>query len=1010
MSENQQARVSSTTSENADLLAQLAEISPEDALLYLDSRQLTSAKTAAFFVSTALEQAESASQAATHWLALATQINQRLGSDPALEAQILYAQARLHLHLGDLQEAEAALYTAQSYWQTLNDSAALARSYLGLTQILALQGRFDAAEASIRQAIDLLPADNIQRAWAYTNLANLLDRRGEYRAALESYAAARLLLLGLQRHHPAPNAPEDLADPAEHAAFTAQIDDELADLEVNRANVLVALDQPDEAENAYIRALDHFRRRNDVLQQGRLACNLGSLYLRTGRYADALLAFGQAEDALLGDHRFADEIDEARLRQADILLLDQANAYLALNLRSEAITTLERCQSLFRSADQPYELAQSLYLLGLLHLRSGHLDGGQRHLAEAYQLFSNLNNGPWRNRTELALAEVDALHGEDNAAINRLDHLLAEIPAPAGREMSTSPRDLSTTTEALLLRLQLHLQQDEILSAQRLAAQIEALLAAAIPLPHLRQRLSFARGNIDLAQGQLVAARRHFYEALQILEDQRMSLPLEEFRTAYLADKYHIHANLVHSLLQDPSGTGETLHEAFDVIERARARSLHERIQSTQSAQRGMDHSESAQADNPGDASMYAKLHWLYNQIFDEATDPLDIQQEMQRYESLLERMTWHSAQPQDSSDTLIAQTPPVTLAEFQQHLDADQQVLLYYIIQPAPGTTGAQAHLGEVLAFLVDRESIRLYRHLCTPTQLVDAQRELRFQLGRAELGEAYIARHRTHLNNALKDALRRLYDLLLEPIRPVLHAPRLLLIPYGPLHLLPFHALWDGERHLIECFTCSYAPSASVTVRYNQRDRYAIPYGRFAGLALTDPAIPQAKREVELAAQSFTQRHLFLDEAANRAGLIHAAAQADVLHIATHGLFRPDNPFFSSLKLADGWIDVRAIYRIPLAARLVVLSACDSGSGDIRGGDEVIGLARGFLGAGAQDLVVSLWNVHDARAVDLMAVFYEQLRQGATPAASLRAAQCHFIERGDHAYYWASFLAIGS
>jgi CHAT domain-containing protein len=112
----------------------------------------------------------------------------------------------------------------------------------------------------------------------------------------------------------------------------------------------------------------------------------------------------------------------------------------------------------------------------------------------------------------------------------------------------------------------------------------------------------------------------------------------------------------------------------------------------------------------------------------------------------------------------------------------------------------------------------------------------------------------------------------------------------------------------------------------------------------------------------------------------------------------------------LADGWIDVRAIYRIPLAARLVVLSACDSGSGDIRGGDEVIGLARGFLGAGAQDLVVSLWNVHDARAVDLMAVFYEQLRQGATPAASLRAAQCHFIARGDHAYYWASFLAIGS
>ena len=91
-------------------------------------------------------------------------------------------------------------------------------------------------------------------------------------------------------------------------------------------------------------------------------------------------------------------------------------------------------------------------------------------------------------------------------------------------------------------------------------------------------------------------------------------------------------------------------------------------------------------------------------------------------------------------------------------------------------------------------------------------------------------------------------------------------------------------------------------------------------------------------------------------------------MLHIATHGLFRPDNPFFSALKLADGWIDVRQIYRLPLQARLVVLSACESGAVQIQGSDEVIGLARGFLGAGAETLVTSLWNVHDASAAALM------------------------------------------
>ncbi|MEZ4640585.1 MAG: CHAT domain-containing tetratricopeptide repeat protein [Caldilineaceae bacterium] len=801
-----------------------------------------------------------------------------------------------------------------------------------------------------------------------------------------------------------------------------QIADELADLEVNRANVLVALDQPVAAEAAYLRALDHFRRRHDVPQQGRLTCNLGSLYLRSGRYADAMDAFDQAEDALLGDHLFSEQIDEARLRQADMLLLDQANAYLALNLHSEAITTLERCEALFRSADQPYELAQSLYLLGVLQVRHGHLQGGVAHLREAHQLFRQLENRPWRNRAELALADVEAQQGDHRSALLRLDGVLAELPVRAQNGGSTSPRDLSTTVEALLLQLKLRLHEDDFEAAKRLAAQIEARLAIGLPLPQLRQQLAFAWGNIALAQDDYTAAQQHFYAALEILEDQRMSLPLEEFRTAFLADKYHIHAALVRSLLDMPDAGEQSMHEAFDVIERARARSLHERMQSARTEPNGMPAQDAAAKNTIApnaiaaddtistDETGYARLHWLYNQIFDDAADGLDVQQELQRYETLLERMAWRRSKPPGLANATSTPTQPVTLTEFQQHLDDDQQALLFYIIQPEPGAQTGQAAEGEVLAFLVDQQQARLYRHLCSPAQLAAAQRELRFQLGRAELDEAYLARHRHRLTAALQDALHKLHDLLLAPLRGDLHAPRLLLVPYGPLHLLPFHALWDGERHLIEYFTCSYAPSASVTVHYDHQDRYAIPYDSFAGLAINDPAIPQAKREVELAAQAFDQHQLYLDEAANQTGLDRAAAGADVLHIATHGLFRPDNPFFSSLKLDDGWIDVRAIYRLRLAARLVVLSACDSGSGDIRGGDEVIGLARGFLGAGAQDLVVSLWNVHDARAVELMSVFYAELTSGATPAAALRAAQCHFIERGDHAYYWASFLSIGA
>jgi CHAT domain-containing protein len=144
----------------------------------------------------------------------------------------------------------------------------------------------------------------------------------------------------------------------------------------------------------------------------------------------------------------------------------------------------------------------------------------------------------------------------------------------------------------------------------------------------------------------------------------------------------------------------------------------------------------------------------------------------------------------------------------------------------------------------------------------------------------------------------------------------------------------------------------------------------------------------------------------------LAAAAQQGDILHLATHGLFRPDNPFFSVLKLADGWVDVRSIYRLSLAARLVVLSACESGAGQVRSGDEVIGLARGFLALGAESLLVSLWNVHDASSANLMACFYQHLvnhGRPARPAAALRAAQLEVIEENPHPYYWAPYFMIG-
>ena len=123
----------------------------------------------------------------------------------------------------------------------------------------------------------------------------------------------------------------------------------------------------------------------------------------------------------------------------------------------------------------------------------------------------------------------------------------------------------------------------------------------------------------------------------------------------------------------------------------------------------------------------------------------------------------------------------------------------------------------------------------------------------------------------------------------------------------------------------------------------------------------------------------------------------------------FRAENPMFSSLHLADGWVTVRDICSQKLRARLVTLSACETGLNKIFAGEEILGLARGFLTAGADTIVVSLWAVNDAAAGHLMRDFYCNLQRGESISASLRKAQMAFVERGEHPFFWSPFVLIG-
>ncbi len=149
-------------------------------------------------------------------------------------------------------------------------------------------------------------------------------------------------------------------------------------------------------------------------------------------------------------------------------------------------------------------------------------------------------------------------------------------------------------------------------------------------------------------------------------------------------------------------------------------------------------------------------------------------------------------------------------------------------------------------------------------------------------------------------------------------------------------------------------------------------------------------------------------IDEATLAALREHAPA-ADVLHLACHGQFRPDNPLFSSLRLGDGWLTARDAYTLDTRASLVALSACETGVSAVAPGDELLGLVRGFFYAGAPSLLLSLWTVDDEATAELMKDFYTSLRGGLRPAAALRAAQLRQMRERPHPFFWSPFVLTG-
>jgi CHAT domain-containing protein len=250
-----------------------------------------------------------------------------------------------------------------------------------------------------------------------------------------------------------------------------------------------------------------------------------------------------------------------------------------------------------------------------------------------------------------------------------------------------------------------------------------------------------------------------------------------------------------------------------------------------------------------------------------------------------------------------------------------------------------------------------------------------------------------------------QRLYTALLqdilEKIQPCQH---LIIVPYGNLHALPFHTLFTGTNYLIQHYEVVILPTAGLLAKSSP-----VQIGKALIIAHSDDGdLPAALNEAELVYSLFGGE-LKQEKEANRTVLNRPPSQ--ILHISAHGAFHMDYPELSCIYLEDGPLYTDDLLQLDMSYELITLSACETGLAKLAPGDELIGLGRSCLYAGAGALLLSLWKVEDQITYRLMQNFYEALLHGASKSAALRQAQCNLLTEQPtlHSAFWGAFQLIG-
>jgi CHAT domain-containing protein/Tfp pilus assembly protein PilF len=693
-----------------------------------------------------------------------------------------------------------------------------------------------------------------------------------------------------------------------------------------------------------------------------------------------------------------------------------------------ALESLERSLAL-TPEDDPTRSDQ-IVNIGLVHAQQGQHELAERYVRQALELDRRFRpvNVPWdlevlfEFATEAGrLDEAEALYPQvlegarrigDAAQESNVESIRAAIALRRGRPQEAlvfleRGRTLAEATGETPARMLADILTARAMNALGRAAEGEGPAKRALGLAaelHALDTVWWAHstlGMLQAAQGRTQDASTSFESAIAALEEWReRSGGGAEEQHRFLDDKLEPYHALVDLL------AASRPEEALRYAEQARARTL---VDVLERGREDLDAHLGAneRAEERGLERRLGALHAKRDAAAPAARSALEgpIREARDALASFRARMLAARPELQLARGT----APTASLADLQPLLDPRTACLVYAV-------TAGRVHL--FVATLGASGAPVLEHHLVALSRrdLEERVEAFREHLARRDLGVELDA--------------RRLHHELVAPAAARLRGrTRVVVVPDGPLWSLPFAALQPRPgAYLLQQASVAYAPSLTawrILSRARPRGTGLLALGNPDTSGTSLAPLPDAERQVRALGDLYGPRSaVFVGAQAGEARLRAEAARRGVLHIAAHGEIDDGNPLFSRLMLAksgedaarDGRLEAREILALDLSARLVVLAACETGRGRVRGGEGLIGLSWAFAVAGSPNVVASQWKVDSAGTTELMLGFHRRLLRARGGSAdvgdALRGAALDLLRdpRYRHPFYWAGFFVLGS